>query len=359
MVRRVLPLSTATSYLDETRMEDGMRNYLSFLTLLTFSLFGNIPGALAQGEVCPAPLEEISPEFPFESKFVDVLDSTMHYIEAGEGDPILFIHGQPTFSYLWRNVIPFVAPHGRAIAVDLIGMGLSGKPDIPYRFADHSVYLEAFIEALALQNITLVIHDWGGNLGMRYARRHPHNVRAVALMETQIFDPPDIPFPQFEDLGEFGELLAAIKTPGLGEELILEQNIFVEVVLPTGVGTRVLTEAEMAFYRAPYPTPESRIPTLVWPREFPIDGQPADTAIEIVRNARWLQRSPIPKLLFYAEPGILIPPAFADYLAHNVRNLETRFIGPGIHYLQEQNPRAIGLGLADWLRRIAERRRNE
>jgi len=334
-----------------------MRNSISLLILLTLFCYLSLQDASAQGEVCPAPLDVISPEFPFESKFVNVLDSTMAYIEAGEGDPILFIHGQPTYSYLWRNVIPFVTPHGRAIAVDLIGMGRSGKPDIPYRFADHSDYLEAFIEALDLKDITLVIHDWGGNLGLRYARRHPHNVRAIAFFEVQIFDPPDIPFPQFEDLGDFGELLAAIKTPGVGEELMLEQNLFVEVVLRTGVGTRELTEAEMEFYREPYPTPKSRIPTLVWPREFPVDGQPADTAMEIVRNVRWLKRTPVPKLLFYAEPGILISPAFADYLAHNIRNLETRFIGPGIHYLQEQNPRAIGLGLADWLRRIAERKR--
>jgi len=335
-----------------------MRNSISFLVLLTLFSYVNLQDASAQGEVCPAPLDVVSPEFPFESKFVDVLDSTMAYIEAGEGDPILFIHGQPTYSYVWRNVIPFVTPYGRAIAVDLIGMGRSGKPDIPYRFGDHSAYLEAFIEALDLRNITLVIHDWGGNLGLRYARRHPHNVRAIAFLEVQIFDPPEVPFPSLEDLGDFGETLGDLRTPGVGEELILEQNFFVEQVLPFTVGTRVLTEAEMEFYRAPYPTPESRIPTLVWPREFPVDGQPADTAMEIVRNVRWLKRSPVPKLLFYAEPGLLIPPPFAGYLADTVRNLETRFIGPGIHYLQEQNPRAIGLGLADWLRRIAERKRH-
>ena len=259
---------------------------------------------------------------------------------------------------IWRNVLPFAAPYGRAIAVDLIGMGRSGKPDIPYRFQDHAEYLEAFIEALGLKNITLVIHDWGGNLGLRYARRYPHNVRAIAFMEVQIFDPPEVPFPGIEDLGDFGAVLEALRTPGVGEELILEQNIFVEDILPVSVGTRVLTEAEMVFYREPYPTPQSRIPTLQWPREFPVDGMPADTAMEIVRNVRWLKRTKHPKLLFYAEPGLLIPPAFADYLAGTVRNLETRFIGPGIHYLQEQNPRAIGLGLADWLRRIQKRKRH-
>lgn len=313
---------------------------------------------LAQGEVCPAPTIEIPSEFPFESKFVDVLDSNMHYIEVGEGDPILFIHGQPTYSYLWRNILPFAEPHGRAIAVDLIGMGLSGKPDIPYRFQDHFEYLNAFIEALELRNITLVIHDWGGNLGLKYARMHPKNVRAIAFLEVQIFDPPEVPFPSLEDLGDFGAILEALRTPGVGEQLILVENLFVEAILPVSVGTRVLTEEEMAFYRAPYPTEASRLPTLQWPREFPVDGQPADTAMEIVRNVRWLKRAPIPKLLFYAEPGLLIPPPFADYLAQTVRNLETRFIGPGIHYLQEQNPQAIGLGLADWLRRIDKQKRH-
>ena len=194
-------------------------------------------------------------------------------------------------------------------------MGRSGKPDIPYRFGDHSAYLEAFIEALDLRNITLVIHDWGGNLGLRYARRHPHNVRAIAFLEVQIFDPPEVPFPSLEDLGDFGETLGDLRTPGVGEELILEQNFFVEQVLPFTVGTRVLTEAEMEFYRAPYPTPESRIPTLVWPREFPVDGQPADTAMEIVRNVRWLKRSPVPKLLVLCGARLVIPPALPTICA--------------------------------------------
>src|ERR671918_1275104 len=195
--------------------------------------------------------QNISAEFPFESKYVEVLGSKMHYIDEGEGDPILFIHGNPTSSYLWRNIIPYVEPHGRAIAVDLIGMGKSDKPDIGYRFVDHARYLESFIEKLDLKNITLVVHDWGSALGFNYAMRHEDNGKGNAFMEAFLMPLTWSEFPE-----NVKGIFQTIRTPGSGYDLIVNKNFFVEKLLPDAI-LRNLTQEEMNQYREPYKIAES------------------------------------------------------------------------------------------------------
>lgn len=294
----------------------------------------------------------ISPDFPFEKKRADILDSQIAYVDEGTGPPVVFLHGNPTSSYLWRNVIPHAVAAGyRAIAPDLIGMGDSGKPDIGYTFDDHAAHLDAFLVGLNLDPAVFVIHDWGSALGMRYARLNPDAVRALAYMEAIVA--PGMPVPSLEAMGpDMAGLFGALRTLGQGERMILEGNFFVEEVLPKFGVMRPMAEAEMAAYRTPYPTPESRLPTLQWPREVPIGGQPGETAEAISANSEWLTASDIPKLLFHAAPGSLMPQAAVDWHIANVPNLETRFLGAGLHFLQEEHPEQIGRGIADWLRRI-------
>ncbi len=304
---------------------------------------------VAQTESAPYGLP-ISAEFPFEKKEMAVEGSTIAYVDEGQGRPVVFLHGNPTSSYLWRNIIPYVTATHRAIAPDLIGMGDSGKPDIGYTFGDHARYLDAFLDALDLQDAVLVIHDWGSALGMRYARLNPDRIAAVAFMEAIV--PPALPAPSYEampkDLADFFRLMRSDD----GAELVLGQNFFVETTLPELGVLRPLTDAEMEAYRAPFPTRESRKPTLQWPREIPIGGEPAGATAEVIANGEWLYATDIPKLFFYAEPGAIAPKPVVDYMTANLSNLETRFLGAGTHFLQEDHPHLIGQGLADWLRRI-------
>ena len=196
--------------------------------------------------------QEISAAFPFESKFVEVHGSKMHYVEEGAGDPVLFLHGNPTSSYLWRNVIPHVSPLARCIALDLIGMGKSDKPDIEYRFVDHSKYVEGFIEALGLRNITFVIHDWGSALGFHYARRHEDNVKGLAFMEAIVRPLTWDEFPE-----QARQMFQGFRTPEVGENMLINQNMFVEAVLP-GAMVRKLTEEEMNAVEAAAPERKSK-----------------------------------------------------------------------------------------------------
>lgn len=287
--------------------------------------------------------KEISAAFPFESRFVDVLGSRMHYVEEGSGDPILFLHGQPTSSYLWRNVIPHLTTKGRCIAPDLIGFGMSDKPDIEYRFLDHARYVTGFIEALDLKNITLVIHDWGAGLGLYYARHSPSNIKAIALMEPVLG-----PVPTWDDFPEeLTETFRLFRSPETGWDALVNQNMFVEGVLP-GAIMRTLTEEEMDVYRKPFLDPAHRKPVYRWPNELPIAGEPADTAAEVGANFEWLMQSDLPKLLFHAAPGAIIRPENLEMVTSALRNLTTVDLGQGIHYLQEDHPHEIGEGIARW-----------
>jgi haloalkane dehalogenase len=292
----------------------------------------------------------ISPEFPFESRFIEVHGSRMHYVDEGEGDPILFLHGNPTSSYLWRNVIPHVTPFARAIAPDLIGMGrsdkLSGKAEgqrkPAYRFFDHVPYVEGFIEALGLRNVTLVLHDWGSALGFHYARRNEDNVRGLVFMEAIVR-----PWRWSEFPSGWKSVFRLFRTPGTGELLILGLNMFVRGVLPMAT-VRKLSREELAHYAEPYPTFASRRPILRWPREIPINGRPAAVHEAVEAYGRWLEEAPLPKLLLHARPGGIIDEVEVERLRGSLPNLTLVDIGPGIHYVQEDNPHGIGEAIAEW-----------
>jgi len=284
-----------------------------------------------------------SEDFPFESHFVEVAGQRIHYVEQGQGAPILFLHGNPTSSYLWRNIIPHAASRGRAIAMDLIGMGKSAKPDIAYRFFDHVPYVDGFIDALGLKGITLVTHDWGSGLGFLYARRHAENVRAIVFMEA-IFRPV-----RWSDFPPgFRRGFKLMRTPGVGWLMISGLNLFVNKVLPSAM-VRSLSEKEMAHYREPFPNPRSRRPVRRWPLEIPIEGHPADVHEAVSANNAWLQETEIPMLLFHADPGGFIQERDVAWCREHIKNLTTVAIGPGIHYLQEDNPHQIGEELATWI----------
>ncbi|WP_299286999.1 haloalkane dehalogenase [uncultured Tateyamaria sp.] len=316
------------------------------------SVLQGTAAAVAVMSALPAHAEEFTPsaDMPFEKKSVEVNGSKMTYVDEGDGPVVLFLHGNPTSSYLWRNIIPFVTDTHRAIAPDLIGMGDSDKPDIDYTFADHAEYLDGFIEALGLQDITLVIHDWGSVLGMRYARLNEGNVKAVAFMEAGI--PPALPAPSLEAMGEpSAQLFGMLRSPA-GEEAVLQGNFFVEEVLGKMAVATPLSQEVLDNYRAPFPTPESRKPTLVWPRQVPIAGEPADTAEVITANGDWLYSTDMPKLMFHVAPGALMPPPVVEYVKANASNLEDVFLGPCVHFVQEDHPAAIGRALRDWVDRL-------
>jgi haloalkane dehalogenase len=276
-----------------------------------------------------------------------VLDSTMHYEESGDGDPIVLLHGNPTSSFLWRKVIPGLADEGRCLAPDLIGMGQSGKPDIDYRFADHARYLDSWFDALGLDRVTLVGHDWGGALGFDWARRHPDRVRAVAFMETIVRPTSWSEFPV-----PAREIFEGFRTPGTGEQLILDQNLFVEAVLPASMFHQ-LTADELDAYRAPYQNPKDRLPTLVWPRELPIDGQPPDVVATVEAYGEWLVSSAdVPKLLLTFDPGAIMSDPVVAWCKEHIAALEVVPAGRGIHFVQEDEPEQIARIVGDWRRRV-------
>ncbi|HKI03132.1 MAG TPA: haloalkane dehalogenase [Thermoanaerobaculia bacterium] len=293
---------------------------------------------------------DISPEYPYEPHYAEVLGSRMHYIEAGSGDPILLLHGNPTWSYLWRNIIPHLSSLGRVIAPDLIGFGRSDKPNIGYSWFDHSRYLEQFIETMGLKNITLVLHDQGSGLGFHYARRHEDNVKAIAFFEAII---RPYPWDEFSS-PEFREIFRLFRSGGVGGEgwqMIVEQNMFIEQLLPQAAG-RPLSEREMNFYREPFRTRESRVPVWLFPRQTPIGGEPKDVWDAVSDYSQWLQRSPLPKLMLYVTPGALITQEHAQWAQQNIRNLQSVFIGPGSHFVQESSPHRIGREVAAWCRTL-------
>jgi haloalkane dehalogenase len=278
---------------------------------------------------------------------VDVLDSTISYREVGEGAPCVFLHGNPTSSYLWRGVLPEIEGPVRRLAPDLIGMGDSGKPTIPYRFADHARYLEAWFEALELDEVMLVGHDWGGALAFDWAARHPGRVRGMAFMEAIVRPMSLTELPEGAQ-----ERFQSFRTPGVGEEMVLEQNVFIEQ-FPRIVLSE-LTVADMDVYRKPYPTPESRLPLLEWPRALPLDGEPADVVERIEAYDQYLAESPdVPKLLLTFEPGPaqLMGPELIDWCAANMAALEVEKLGPAGHHAPEDQPEAIAKAISAWAER--------
>lgn len=285
-------------------------------------------------------------------KFISVNGRKMAYAEMGKGDPIVFLHGNPTSSYLWRNIMPHLADQGRCIAPDLIGMGDSEKlpasePD-RYRFHRHSEFLDGFLDAVgAKARVTLVLHDWGSALGFHWARRHAERVLGIAYMEA-IVRPvswsgwPEAARPIFEALRS-----------APGEDMILERNLFVETILPGSI-LRKLSEAEMAAYRRPYlEAGEGRQPMLTWPREIPIDGIPADVHRAVQEYADFLSKSPLPKLFVNADPGAILT-GHARAFCRTWPNQEEVTV-KGNHFIQEDSPHEIGEAVAAWRRRIMAR----
>jgi haloalkane dehalogenase len=278
---------------------------------------------------------------------VQVLGSHMTYREAGTGPTVVFLHGNPTSSYVWRDVLPHVSERARCLAPDLIGMGGSGKPDIGYRFPDHARYLDAWFDALALRDVVLVGYDWGGVLAADWAARHPERVRGLVMFET--FLRPM----QWKDWPPQGaELFRALRTPGVGEKLALEENQFLPRSLANGI-KRPITHDERAAYHAPFPDPSSRRPVLQWTREIPIDGAPADVAAVVTRYDAWLASSPgTPKLLLtFDTPSVLGAPAIVEWARATFAALDVVALGPAGHHAPEDLPHDIGRAIAAWLDR--------
>jgi haloalkane dehalogenase len=276
---------------------------------------------------------------------VSVLGSTMAYREAGNpGAPVaLFLHGNPTSSYVWRHVLPLVAPVAYCIAPDLIGFGQSGKPEIEYRVADHARYLDAFLDQVGVSSAFVVAQDWGTALAFLLAARKPGFVQGLAFMEFIR------PLPSWDGfVPGAAETFQKFRTPGVGEEMIFKNNIFVEAILP-GATVRKLTDEEMSVYRAPFPTPESRRPTWRFPNEIPIAGEPADVYSSLEKAHEALTQSTYPKLLFAGDPGAIISPAFAESFAKGLKNCRLVQLSSDLHYLQEDHPDVIGANIKEWL----------
>jgi len=298
----------------------------------------------------------INSNFPFQSKYLDIDGYKIHYVEEGKGNnSVLFLHGNPTSSYLWRNIIPTVAGAGnrnRCIALDLIGFGKSDKPDIDYNFQVHYKYVKGFIDKLRLagnRNLIIVGHDWGGVLGFWYALNHQESIKGIAFMETFPFTISIDDFPP-----EFAKLLHAFRTPGSGYELIQVQNIFVEQVLPSAVFNRQnMSEEIMKHYREPFLTIESRKPIRRFPEMLPLDPKIEGEAYAVIQKIEAaLSEFKFPLLLIKGNPGAVIPESRVKWLQEKMPHLVVDDIGPGIHYLQEDNPEGIGNSIVDWSSKI-------
>ena len=325
-----------------------MPTAIKTISILTAALLSFSP-AFAQetGPRLPAPV--IAEELSIARHEVAVLGATMSYLEQGQGDTVLFIHGNPTAAYLWRNIMPHVSDTHRTIAVDLIGMGHSAKPKIDYTFADHARYLDAFVQEMGLSEITFVGHDWGAALAWDFARRHPELVVKLAFMEGVL--PPAFPQASYEAMGEeMGGMFRAMQDLEQGHQMIMQGNMFVETILPMMIN-RPLGKAAKAEYGAPYAAVEDRLPTLAWPREVPIGGAPASNVTLMADIQTFMSETEMPVLLAYADPGVLVPPQAVPFYTDLISNIETAFIGQGLHFIQEDQPDSIGRAIEDWLRR--------
>ena len=285
---------------------------------------------------------EVSANDPYPRQRVDAGGVDMAYFVTGAGDPIVLLHGNPTSSYLWRNIVPHLVPLGRCLAPDLIGMGESGKaPDGSYRFADHSRYLDRWFDAVLPDGpVTLVVHDWGSALGFHWAFRHQDRIKGLAYMEAIVQPVTWADWPE-----QARHVFQGFRSPA-GEEMVLEKNIFVERVLPGSV-LRTLSEEEMNVYRHPYLQPgESRRPTLTWPREIPVEGEPADVVEIVTQYGEWLSATAVPKLFINADPGAILLGAQREFCRSwpNQREVTVK----GVHFIQEDSPAAIGAAIADW-----------
>jgi haloalkane dehalogenase len=285
---------------------------------------------------------------PLDKTFHTVLGKQMAVHDVGTGDPVVFLHGNPTSSYLWRNVVPYVSDQARCVVPDLIGHGDSDKLDDPgpgsYTFVEHRAFLDGLLDQLDLgDQVTLVLHDWGSALGFDWANRHRGRVAGIAYMEALVR-----PLTWDEWPGAARPIFQAMRSDA-GEQIVLERNLFVEAILPSSI-LRTLDDAELAEYRRPFATPgEDRRPTLTWPRQIPIEGEPADVVAIVSDYAAWLAGSSVPKLFIDADPGSILVGAQRDFCRTWPNQSEVTV--PGLHFIQEDSPDLIGTAVSDWLRR--------
>src|SRR5215472_10513542 len=290
----------------------------------------------------------ISAAFPYHKKRIPVLGLEMAYVDEGQGDPIVFLHGNPTSSYLWRNIIPFLAALGRCIAPDLIGMGDSQKlpesgPD-SYTYLEHRRFLDALLQALGVgERVTFVVQDWGSTLGFDWASRHPDAVKGLAYMEAMVKPYTWSEYPQTAR-----QTFQALRSPA-GDQMVLRHNSFIEFNLPRTV-VRPLTEEEMNAYRRPFAEPgEGRRPTLTWPRQLPIEGEPADVTEIVTAYGDWLSQSPVPKLYLQGDPGRL---QAGQHEFCSTWPAQSTVVVKGFHHLQEDAPDEIGQAITNWLHQL-------
>jgi haloalkane dehalogenase len=277
-------------------------------------------------------------------KHINVLDTSMAYVDVGEGDPIVFLHGNPTPSYLWRNIIPYLLPYGRCLAPDYVGMGNSGPaPNGSYRFVDHQRYLDAWFDAMGLnKDVILVVHDWGSALGFHWAHRHPDRVKAIVYMEGIVR-----PFRSWDEWPDATRAFFQAQRTDKGEDLILQKNLFIEYLLPL----RHIPEDAMEVYRRHFRNPgPSRMPMLTWTRELPIGGEPADVVAIVDSYAKWLSASRIPKLFIDADPAGFLIGAQREF-CRAWPNQQTVLV-KGSHFLQEEAPDEVGAAAAKFVSRV-------
>lgn len=288
--------------------------------------------------------QPLTSELIYPSNYVDILGSKIHYLDVGHGKPILFLHGVPTWSYLWRNIIPAVSDLGRCIAPDLIGFGYSDKPAINYRIFDHIRYIENFIETLDLRDITLVLHGWGSVIGFDYATRNPERIKGIAFIESYlhpVYDWKEMALP-------LQEMASIFSLADKGREKILSNNAFIQKMLQAAT-VRTLKPEEINAYLAPFSTQESRLPVWQFFCDAPVPGGPKDVIDLIETYCQKLQSNLIPKLMLYAIPGFITCMKDVQWAQDHLPNLTTMDIGDGHHYIQEGNPIALRIALREWI----------
>lgn len=292
--------------------------------------------------------QKISVECNYPSNFIEVKGSRIHYLEKGVGDPVVFLHGMPTSSYLWRNILPSLSGSARCIAPDLIGMGKSDKPDIDYTVYDHIEYIENFITSLNLKNITLVLHGWGSVVGFDIARRNESRIKAVAFFESHIRPTTDwnmlsLPVQQLATL---------LNRPGASYRAVVQQNYLVTKLLPSGV-IRSLDPVELENYEEPFPTPESRKPLWQYILDLPLGNGPDNVVNLISQYSDWLQQSSIPKLMLYAVPGFITTMATVQWATDHLKNIHFVALDNALHFAQESVPDLFGQKLREWYLSLA------
>ncbi len=285
----------------------------------------------------------ISADFPFTSKFINVNGANMHYIDEGQGDPIVFFHGVPTSAYLWRNIIPYLTDHARCIAFDLVGFGQSDKPNISYNLTEHMEYVTGFLDKMNLKNATYVLHAWGGIMGFHYAMNHQDNIKALAFLETHIrptldWDMLSLPVQ---------ELVSLVRNHENSKDAIINTNYFIENVFTAGL-LRKLTDTEMQHYAEPFNSPKSRQAIWQYMMDLPIGDRQSPASDIITEYSEKLAHSDIPKLMLYAIPGFITTVDTIEWAKENLSNLSIVDIGDAFHYPQETNPGIIGDTLKRW-----------